>query len=151
MLNVHTFNSIQLNRIQFRGCCNAFVLAVLSNGLPQFPAKVLLIENIFKWCLYHGFRGFLCYTSVEFIWVWFPPPPFYFSVPWLVGEGQLGGMTEGLRYLSCRGESSLIGPFSVLGLLYGPLGAQLEGGNLARMERAFSKETVFSSSYLQIK
>ena len=46
-------------------------------------------------------------------------------------------MTEELRYLSCRGEALLIGRLSGLGLLYGPQGAQLEGGNSVLMGRLF--------------
>lgn len=50
-------------------------------------------------------------------------------VSWLVGRGQLGGMTESLRYLSYSREASPIGPPTGRGLLYGPPGTQLEGGN----------------------
>lgn len=50
-------------------------------------------------------------------------------VSWLVGRGQLGGMTESLRYLSYSGEASPIGPPTGRGLLYGPAGTQLEGGS----------------------
>lgn len=48
-------------------------------------------------------------------------------VSWLVGRGQLGGMTESLRYLSYSREASPIGPPTSQGLLYGLLGTQLEG------------------------
>lgn len=50
-------------------------------------------------------------------------------VCWLVGPGQLGGMTESLRYLSYSSEASPIGPPTGRGLLYGPSGTQLEGGS----------------------
>lgn len=55
--------------------------------------------------------------------------PTKIPVPWLVGQGQLGWMTESLRYLSWSREASPIGPSVGLGLLYGPWGTQLEGGN----------------------
>lgn len=42
-------------------------------------------------------------------------------------------MTESLRYLSYSREASPIGPPAGRGLLYGPLGTQLERGSLFLM------------------